>query len=206
MRNKILGVIFDLDGTIIDTLELRVTAWQEAFKIYGITIERDVLKPLIGLPGEDLAGKYSANPRSIEDEEERNFLKFLSTIKTFPDVDETFDKLASSGIKLVIVTSSRRALVEKLMIPKVPVVTIDDVKKGKPHTEPYETAIRIMNVPCESVLVVGDSENDMIPGKKLGCRTALIRHGKKIISESAEYYIDEVSEVPVLIESIQMMQ
>lgn len=203
MTGKIRGVIFDLDGTLIDTLELRVTAWQEAFRINGIRTERDELRPLIGLPGEDLARRYSQSPRTIEEVEERNFLRFLSSIKTFSDVDETFRKLMEAGIKIVIVTSSRRTLVEKLSIPDVPVVTIDDVKKGKPGTEPYELAIYKMGISPESTLVVGDSDNDMIPGKKLGCHTALIRHGRNTVSENADYYIDEISEVLVLIEALE---
>ena len=196
---KINGVIFDLDGTLIDTLELRVTAWKDAFSRFGINLSRDEIRPLIGLPGEYLASLYSDSPAEIEMEEERNFRNYLGTIALFPDVKETFSQLTNDGIRISIVTSSRRALVNMLSLPDIPVITIDDVFTGKPGTEPYLKALKRMGVEHDEVLVVGDSENDMIPARKLGSTAVLIRHGSGRVSEIADYFIDEVGEVPGLI-------
>ena len=196
---RINGVIFDLDGTLIDTLELRVTAWKDAFFKFGINLSRDEIRPLIGLPGDYLASLYSDNPAEIEMEEEKNFKNYLGTIALFPDVGETLSSLTSGGMKISIVTSSRRALVNMLSLPDIPVITIDDVFTGKPGTEPYLKALKRMGVEHDEVLVVGDSENDMIPARKLGSTAVLIRHGSGRVSEIADYFIDEVGEVPGLI-------
>ena len=196
---KINGVIFDLDGTLIDTLELRVTAWKDAFSRFGINLSRDEIRPLIGLPGEYLASLYSDSPAEIEMEEEGNFRNYLGTIALFPDVKETFSQLTNDGIRISIVTSSRRALVNMLSLPDIPVITIDDVFAGKPNTEPYLKALKLMGLKPDEVIVVGDSENDMIPARKLGSFAVFIRHGSGRVSEIADYFIDEVGEVPGLI-------
>ena len=196
---RINGVIFDLDGTLIDTLELRVTAWKDAFFKFGINLSRDEIRPLIGLPGDYLASLYSDNPAEIEMEEEKNFKNYLGTIALFPDVGETLSSLTSGGMKISIVTSSRRALVNMLSLPDIPVITIDDVFAGKPNTEPYLKALKLMGLKPDEVIVVGDSENDMIPARKLGSFAVFIRHGSGRVSEKADYFIDEVGEVPKLI-------
>ena len=81
------------------------------------------------------------------------------------------------GIKWVIVTSARREFVDMLPIAGEKVITIDDVKNGKPETEPYEKAAEMMKVKHENIMVVGDSINDMIPAKKLGMFSVLVTHG-----------------------------
>ncbi len=202
MKRRIKGVIFDLDGTLMDTLELRVTAWKEAFEKFNINLSREELRPLIGLPGEFLASIYSDRSMEIEMEEEKNFKQLLGSVALFPDALPVIKKMNSNDIKTIIVTSSRRELVNMLNLPRLTVITIDDVTSGKPGTEPYTKALKEMVLPPENVLVIGDSENDMIPARKIGSVSALIRHGRKLTSEYADYYIDQLAEVPRLIEII----
>ena len=62
----IKGVILDLDGTILNSFRQRVYAWRKAFEDQGIFLQDSEIESLIGLPGMDLAGKYSSNPEIIE--------------------------------------------------------------------------------------------------------------------------------------------
>jgi phosphoglycolate phosphatase len=198
----IKGIISDLDGTLLDSMEARLDAWTGAFKKFNVEVPRKELRPLIGLPGMDLAGKYYERPEKIEEAEEQLFDEKLPGVDLFPDVVPTFQLLMGKGIRIVIVTSGRRELVSRINLPVRDIITIDDVTVGKPHTEPYEKAMEILNLKSGNILVVGDSQNDMIPAKKLGIIAVLVKHGDQVISEYADYMIDEIGELPKLIDHI----
>ncbi len=191
----IRGIIFDLDGTLLDSLEERISAWQQAFTRFGIELDRNAIRPLIGLPGKDLAGRYHEKKEEIDAMEEAYFNRMLPEIPLFPDVEKTIEMLKNIGISIVIVTSSSRGTVNLLKLPVKEIITIDDVKRGKPGTEPYEKALAMMRLTPEMVMVVGDSENDLIPARKMGCISVLVRHFSDSTSQYADYFIDEVSEV-----------
>ena len=191
----IKGIIFDLDGTLLNSKALRIKAWKHAFEIFGVNIPEEQISPLIGLPGVDLAGKFSNRAFEIEMEEERYFKSHLEEMSLYGDVDHTFSKLSELNVKTSIVTSSRRALMEILKLPYRPVVTIDDVGVGKPDPEPYLKALSLLDVKASECLVVGDAETDLIPAKDIGSVSVYIGHGNRRFSNYADYYIDEVSEV-----------
>ena len=193
---KIRGIIFDLDGTILNSFDFRILAWNGAFRKFGITPKEDELKPLIGLPGLTLAAKYSSDPYAVEMEEERIFAEHLPEISLFPDVPGTFMELKRRNIGTVIVTSSRRKMVDMITLPTNLVVTIDDVKNGKPDTEPYLKAMQLLGITEPgAIMVVGDALTDMIPARKLGNLAVLIKHGRKFDTDIPNYEIDEVSEI-----------
>ena len=191
----IKGIIFDLDGTLLNSKALRIKAWKHALEIFGVDVPEEQISPLIGLPGVDLAGKFSNRAFEIEMEEERYFKSHLEEMSLYGDVDHTFSKLSELNVKTSIVTSSRRALMEILKLPYRPVVTIDDVGVGKPDPEPYLKALSLLDVKASECLVVGDAETDLIPAKDIGSVSVYIGHGNRRFSNYADYYIDEVSEV-----------
>ena len=192
------GIIFDLDGTILNSFDERVKAWKRAFEDHGFSVRSDELEPLIGLPGVDLASRFCQIPRIIERTEEAYFSQSLKKISLFHDVLPTIEILSNLNIKSIVVTSSRKTLVEKISLPYIPVVTIDDVKKGKPDVEPYLKAASVLDIPIENFIAVGDSQNDMTPAFKLGIPAVLARHGKEREVKS-DYQIDNIGElIPLL--------
>lgn len=203
---KITGIIFDLDGTILNSFEFRIIAWNKAFKEFGISPKEDELKPLIGLPGSTLAAKYSSDPYSVEMEEERIFAGYLPEISLYPDVMPTFNELERRGIGRAIVTSSRRKLVNTLKLPASRVVTIDDVSHGKPDTEPYIRAMELLDISDPGkIVVVGDALTDILPANKLGNISVLIKHGRQFETNLPNYVVDNVSEIITLIDRIEAM-
>ena len=198
----IRGIIFDLDGTLLNSKALRIKAWKHAFEIFGVNIPEEQISPLIGLPGVDLAGKFSNRAFEIEMEEERYFKSHLEEMSLYGDVDHTFSKLSELNVKTSIVTSSRRALMEILKLPYRPVVTIDDVGVGKPDPEPYLKALSLLDVKASECLVVGDAETDLIPAKDIGSVSVYIGHGNRRFSNYADYYIDEISEVLEIVKKL----
>ena len=198
----IRGIIFDLDGTLLNSKALRIKAWKHAFEIFGVNIPEEQISPLIGLPGVDLAGKFSNRAFEIEMEEERYFKSHLEEMSLYGDVDHTFSKLSELNVKTSIVTSSRRALMDILKLPYRPVVTIDDVGVGKPDPEPYLKALSLLDVKASECLVVGDAETDLIPAKDIGSVSVYIGHGNRRFSNYADYYIDEISEVLEIVKKL----
>lgn len=198
----IKGVILDLDGTILNSFRQRVYAWRKAFEDQGIFLQDSEIESLIGLPGMDLAGKYSSNPEIIEKLEEQYFLEMLPKISLYEDYEETISKLRSRGIKPIIVTSSRRELVKRLNLGNIQVVTIDDVTTGKPNTEAYLKASKILNVKINDMIAVGDSINDMIPAKTLGIPAILITHGRNSNITLYDFLIKDLSDLIDCIENL----
>lgn len=199
----IRGIIFDLDGTLLNSRALRIKAWKHAFDVFGLEVSEEQISPLIGIPGVDLAGKFSSKAFEIEMEEEKYFRSHLGEITLYDDVDSTMKRLTSMGIRTSIVTSSRRALLDILKLPYNPVVTIDDVEVGKPDPEPYLKALSSMKVGPKDCMVVGDAETDLIPARDIGSVSVFIGHGVRKFSNYADYYIDEISEVLQILEKMK---
>ncbi|MEM0155923.1 MAG: HAD family phosphatase [Thermoplasmataceae archaeon] len=201
---KIEAVIFDLDGTLLDSFGLRVEAWAHAFIKFGVMPEVSEIQPLIGLPGQTLAAKYSDDPYAVEMEEERFFEERMSQVSLYPDVESTFAKLSDMNIPAAIVTSSRRKLVSRMRLPTEKIVTIDDVSKGKPDPEPYRKAMQMLGVSKPmNVVVVGDAMTDIIPANDIGAISVLIKHGKDYETDSPNFIVDEVSEVLKVIKNLE---
>lgn len=193
------AVIFDLDGTLLNSRKLRVQAWKHAFSAYGIALDDDQIDPLIGLPGPDLAGKFSSRAFEIEMEEERYFRENLEKLELYLDALPTIEELNSSGISTGVVTSSRKAMLKILKLPLDPVITIDDVEVGKPDPEGYLKMLDILGKRPDNAMIVGDAETDLVPAREIGSVSVCIKHGRVFVSDYADHYIDELAEVLKLV-------
>ena len=196
------AIIFDLDGTIWNSISYRIQAWQLAFRDYGIDTDPEVIGLMIGYPGSMLIKKMNAKDPEIEKTEEKYFAKMLNDVKFYPDVSETFHELKISGFKIAIVTSSRRNMIDKIKIEADAIVTMDDVSSGKPDPEAYLKAIKIVGSTPSRTIVVGDIDNDLIPAKKLGCIAILVNHGTQKKSENKDYEIKDIHEILDIIQSL----
>ncbi|KPV58125.1 pyrophosphatase [Paenibacillus sp. A3] len=164
-------VLFDLDGTIVDTNELIIQSFLHTFE--GITAEpvtREHIVPNMGRPlieqmvffsgreqVDDLVQKYRAFNIAHHDE----------LVREFPYVRETLAKLHAAGVKLGVVTSKIRQTTEMgLKLTGLydyfgTIVTVDDVGKAKPNPEGIHKAVRELGGDLSSALMVGDSHYDI---------------------------------------------
>jgi len=201
MNSKKYGVIFDLDGTIWDSIDYRVKAWRNAFKDYNMEADPEIIRLMIGYPGSMLIKAVHGKNPDIEKREEEYFGDYIKDVKFFPDVLETFKELRDNNIKIAIVTSSRRGMINKLKINADAIVTMDDVNNGKPDPEPYLKALKIMNIDPENAIVVGDIDNDLIPAKKLGCTAVIVTHGLKKEAPHKDFEIKEIKDLIKIIKN-----
>jgi len=170
-RNQITTVLFDLDGTIVDTNELIIQSFMHALKgVAPDSFGREHIIPGMGQPLtmqlrhfsgrdniEDLAQAYRAY----------NLLRHDEMVSLFPGVAEVIPVLRGAGIRLGIVTTKMRATTIRALellglFPHMEtIVSLDDVEQAKPHPEPVAKAIAALGAEPAATLMVGDSAVDM---------------------------------------------
>ncbi|TFE24761.1 pyrophosphatase PpaX [Cohnella luojiensis] len=170
-HQKIKAVLFDLDGTIIDTNELIIQSFFHALK--GVVPEgfgREHIIPSMGQPLTTQLQEFSGQEdvaHLTQAYREYNHLRHDEMVALFPGVAEAVKQLHAAGIQLGIVTTKMRATTLRalellgLRDYMETIVTLDDVEHAKPHPEPVEKAMQALgSVPSET-LMVGDSSVDM---------------------------------------------
>ena len=157
---KYRGVIFDVDGTLVDSNEQHARAFAEAFKILGYKVSLETVRPLIGMGSEKLIPAALKKPVSPENMDEIGECKskifkekYLSTVVAFPKVKELIEHLDAQGLSLAIGTSaSQDELKDLLAIAGVEsffsaVATADDADHSKPDPDIILAACKKIELP-----------------------------------------------------------
>ncbi|MDB4895537.1 MAG: phosphoglycolate phosphatase [Firmicutes bacterium] len=177
-------VLFDLDGTLIDTNHLIVSSFQHTFREkLGREVDAEEIHQYFGEPLITTMERYSQERAGELTDFYRTFNvanhDFL--IRQFDGVLEALTALKAADIKLGIVTSkfhemARRGLrVSRLEEFFDTVVGMDETEQHKPDAEPALLALRRLGVaPGHDVLMVGDSRFDILCGKNAGLKTAAV--------------------------------
>ena len=176
------AVLFDLDGTLVDTVSTRIEAWQEALARAALPTGRDQLAPLIGLDGKRLASEIAALAgRPIDDaraeEIDRDSGEIYERLNTaprpMPGIGRLVEGLEGRGIAWAIATSSRkeqvRTSVAALPLPAEPtIVDASHVKHAKPEPDLLLLAAKELGIEPSACWYVGDSTWDMVSAVAAG--------------------------------------
>ena len=176
------AVIFDMDGVIIDSMRYHCIAWQKTFKTLGVNVSRlDVYKregeKYTKSAHDFLKRKYpKVNDGMIKDIVEirkKIFKKIAKKPVLFKGTKELLTKLNKKGILLGLVTATLRKEVKRVLPEKIyksfgTVISGDDVKKGKPHPEPYLKALKKMGVKKSEAVVIENAPYGIESAKKAG--------------------------------------
>ena len=175
-------VLFDLDGTIIDSIDLIVQSYNHTLAAHGLpTQSREFWLRGIGIPLEVQLARFANSPEQLA-ELVRTYRAFNlahhdQMVRPYPGVVEAIRAIAASGRRLGVVTSKHRdgalrglrlAGVDQLMSV---VVCAEDVRNPKPHREPVDRALELLNAPAITAIYVGDSVHDMRAGRAAGVMT-----------------------------------
>ncbi|MCT8140194.1 pyrophosphatase PpaX [Anaerobacillus sp. CMMVII] len=180
---KIDTVLFDLDGTLINTNELIIASFLHTLDHYfpnEYTREK-----VIEFIGPSLHDSFSRlNPDKVDEMIDMyrtfNHEKHDELVLEYGTVKETVKALHEKGYKLAVVTTKRSDTARmglKLMglEPYFPVlVGIDNVEKVKPDPEPLLNALEQLDSSPERAIMVGDSQYDVLGGKNTGTKTAAV--------------------------------
>ena len=181
---NVKNIIFDLDGTLVDTLDAHVLSWREACIRFGIRdVTRDELISLFGRTSPDIA-RGILKARDITDERKvmelanlkddlfRN--KYIVKVRPLPNVHELLTFLKSNGMRIAVVSSNPRLIILRMLeVSSIRryvdvIVGQDDVNKGKPSPEPILKALSLLNAKPTESIVVGDSVYDIIAARRAG--------------------------------------
>ncbi|WJH35740.1 pyrophosphatase PpaX [Paenibacillus aurantius] len=202
-------ILFDLDGTIVDTNELIIASFLHALE--GQTLEpftREHIIPNMGKPLVEQMLMFTG--RAEVDDLIRTYREFNvrmhdEMVQEFPYVKEVLEELHRSGIRLGVVTSKVRMTTE--MALKLfdlrrfmgTLVTIDDVKEAKPSPEGIRLALKELGSEPERTLMVGDSSYDLLAARNAGVRSvgvAWSMKGEAYLKEfDPDYLIHDMREL-----------
>ncbi|HOV80832.1 MAG TPA: HAD-IA family hydrolase [Bacillota bacterium] len=183
MRTK--AVLFDLDGTLADSLPLIIRTYRKVFDEMNLPWGNgDVIK-MIGLPLKTICRRFAGEKQDLfEDLYQLYYHRDHDLyIRLFPGTAAMLDELKKLGIRLGIVTSKGRPgtlrTVDFTGIGRYMdvIVTAHDVSKHKPHPEPLQKALNLLGTGPEESVYVGDSIYDIITGRNAGTRTIGVTWG-----------------------------
>ena len=177
-------ILFDLDGTLINTIDLIVASFLHTLNVYFPEggYERDDVVSFIGPPLAETFGRLNPGKELEMIDEYRHFnhANHDRLVTPYEGVAETLEQLEADGYKMAVVTSKRRdtalkglELMEMSRFFPV-VISLDDVTKYKPDPQPLDLALEALRVPREGALMVGDSEHDILSGQNAGVKTAAV--------------------------------
>ncbi len=211
MRVKVKGVIFDLDGTLVDSVNLHVSTWVEAGRILGISISPEKVKGFVGMSAEDIARALVGSDElalKLARLKRKLYLNKVGEVKLYSEVPEVLRKLKVECRVSVAVASSTNIETLEAVLSTAGVrnyvdvlVGSDIVGRGKPDPEIFMLAIKKLNLTHSEVVIVGDTEYDILPAKKLGSIAVLVcREECKGLKISPDYVVRDLRELFNIIE------
>ena len=176
------ALLFDLDGTLVDTVYEHVRAWQIAFREAGISLPAYEIHKRVGMTGPLLVDalndifslQLTLDTRAqILAEHSRVYKQSFHQAEPLPGATGLWDRLSSNDIKWAIATSSKpdeaKVLLDKLHLPDgAVVVTQEDSKESKPSPQPFIEAAKKLGVRIEESLIVGDAVWDVLASRRAG--------------------------------------
>jgi phosphoglycolate phosphatase-like HAD superfamily hydrolase len=181
----IKAVIFDVDGTLVNSVDSHAHAWQDAFNAFGHDFAFDKIRSQIGKGGDQLMPVFLSHDeveaQGPDIERFRTGIlkeRYFPGIRGFPKVRELFEKLIAGNIEIVLASSAKKdelqfykqaAGIEDLVEKET---SSDDADKSKPHPDIFEAALALLHgIDKTDILVVGDTPYDAEAAGKVGLRT-----------------------------------
>lgn len=185
------AAIFDMDGTLVDSVDLHAKAWQDALRHFGKEIPFDDVRSQIGKGGDQIvpfffraeeANRISENLRNYEKQIFRD--RYMKRTRAFPGVRQLFERIRAAGLKTALATSSpelelsynkRLANIEDLLDAQS---TGDDTERSKPHPDIFHAVLNQLDgISAEEAIAVGDSPYDAQAATHAGMRAVGFRCG-----------------------------
>lgn len=187
----IKAILFDIDGTLIDSNDQHVLAWDEVFRDEGQTFDRQLIHDQIGKGADMLVptlmpGMDEETHERLGDAHGEIFKdRFLEAVKPFPGAHDLLIRVHEAGQKVVLASSVSKSELDHylgLLDARdlvAATTSADDVGNTKPAPDIFVTALgKLDGCEADEVLVVGDTPYDIRAASKCGIATVALRSGK----------------------------
>lgn len=208
MTQQVQAILFDLDGTLIDTNELIIQTFQTVLdERFPGKYSRETILPFLGPPLYETF--QQVDPTQVDEliaaYRKWNVENHDAMVQAFPGVIETLAELHARGIKLAIVSTKRNEMIERaLNLMNVrqyftAVIGLDDVKNAKPDPEPVQLALSKLEVDPTHALMVGDNFHDIVAARAAGVDSVAVAWSIKgldyLMAFEPVYAIHDMSEL-----------
>ena len=215
---KVAAVIFDLDGTLIDSIDIYFTIVENALKRLNLpavsrnqilaAAESEEFKWELVLPQDVLDRKTEIIDEAWAVINEIAPQMFADNLELIQGAERIVENLSSSGLKIGLVTSTQRQYLETKMQPLKnagvdtlfeAIITSDDVEKRKPAPDPLVTCAQQLDIKPGNCVYVGDTTTDIKAGKAAGMRTI------GVLTGFDEYETLEKESPDAIVESVRYL-
>ncbi len=179
------AAIFDIDGTLLDSVDLHAEAWRQILVKYGKDVPFQDVRSQIGKGGDQLMpvflSEVEVEKYGEEIEKARGVLfkrEFMPKVKPFPGVRALFERMKQGGLKLALASSAKQDELEHYaeLLEIADLIeadaSSDDAKNSKPHPDIFQAAVKNLGkLPVEATLAIGDTPYDAEAAGKIGIKT-----------------------------------
>jgi HAD superfamily hydrolase (TIGR01509 family) len=167
------ALVFDLDGTLVDSMPAHNRAWQQVLSDCGALVTEQELYQLAGTPNMATAKIFierfqlTATPEDIVTEKESLFEKSLGSLRVIPSVAAIAEQFYSEKPLAIVSGSTRSRITETLAATGLShlfqrIVSCEDTPEGKPHPAPFLLGAKLLKAPPHECLVFEDGEAGII--------------------------------------------
>ena len=208
---KYKAIIFDVDGTLVDSNDAHAHAFVDAMYACGFPQATfEIVRPLIGMGGDKLlpravgVEKESEDGKKIGDKRGKIFkAQYQDAIKPFPGAKALTSRLKSDGFRLIVASSGEPEEVETTLQNAGVrseieiVVTGKDAPESKPHPMIIETALKKADITASDALMIGDTPYDVEAAKRAGVSVLAVRSGgwKNKDLQAADFVFADIADV-----------
>lgn len=186
------AVVFDLDGTLVDSMPMVLRGYAHALAPYLGPLTHEEILPRLGGPPQRFFEETISDPSHSAAALARlvdYFHEHWDLIQPFPGAADLLEHLQKSGVKVGIWTGRDRVSTEQILRHHglagfvAEMVCGDDLPSHKPDPEGLRTVLARLGVPAADALFAGDSDVDLLGGVDAGVQTIIIRHDRSVPAE-----------------------
>ena len=186
----IKAVVFDVDGTIVDSVDLHAEAWQEAFKKFGKEVDLQAVRRQIGKGADQLLPVFFSK-RELDEfgatlDKYRGALfkkKYMPRVQAFLKVRELFERIRQGGKRIALASSAKEdelasykkiARIDDLVDAET---SSDDAERSKPDPDIVVAALEKSGSSPDRAIMIGDTPYDIEAARRAGLATIAFRCG-----------------------------
>ena len=178
------GVLFDVDGTLVDSNYLHTLAWSRALIELGAWAPSNAIHRLVGMGGDQLVPELLGHDLpGASNAWKRHYEELMDEVRVFPRADDLLRTVADAGLVVVLATSAPADHLDKIrtLIDCDDVIdattTSDDADASKPEPDIFDAALAAGSIDPRRAIVVGDSVWDVRAARRAGVACVAVETG-----------------------------